>query len=239
MTCRVCKNNKELNLMVKHRTDRICKECNKLYRKSNHNYKTRPWSVVENHKICRECNIEQHIDNFHKHKGGKYGVDSICKPCAIKQANTLEGNQRARQWSINNRELVNKRAVQRDKERCQNDIQYRLKKHLRIRLWEVIIKKGKNTRNGKVEDIIGCNIDEYRSYLESQFKPEMNWENHGKIWEIDHKIPCDSFDLTLLEEQFKCFHYTNIQPLFKTTEIAKSFGYEDEIGNREKSNKIL
>jgi hypothetical protein len=28
-----------------------------------------------------------------------------------------------------------------------------------------------------------------------------------------------------------------MQPLFKTTEIAESFGYMDEIGNRNKLNK--
>ena len=39
------------------------------------------------------------------------------------------------------------------------------------------------------------------------------------------------------EEQKQCFNFTNFQPLFKTTEIAKSFRYINEIGNREKSNK--
>jgi len=54
---------------------------------------------------------------------------------------------------------------------------------------------------------------------------------------IDHIIPCSSFNLIILEEQQKCFHFTNHQPLFKTTEIAKLFGYSYQIGNRNKSNK--
>jgi hypothetical protein len=53
----------------------------------------------------------------------------------------------------------------------------------------------------------------------------MTWLNHGQIWEIDHIKPCSSFDLTDLEQQKQCFHYTNLQPLFKTE-------------NRQKSNKI-
>jgi hypothetical protein len=65
----------------------------------------------------------------------------------------------------------------------------------------------------------------------------MNWENQGMVWEMDHIKPCDSFNLGILEEQYKCFHYTNIQPLFKTTEIAEQNGYKNEIGNRNKSNK--
>ena len=66
----------------------------------------------------------------------------------------------------------------------------------------------------------------------------MTWENHGEVWEIDHINPCASFDLTDIKQQKQCFHYTNLQPLFKTTEIAKSFGYNDQIGNRNK-NKYL
>ena len=53
----------------------------------------------------------------------------------------------------------------------------------------------------------------------------MTWDNHG-LWEIDHKIPCDAFDLTNPEEQKKCFHYTNLQPLIKQE-------------NRTKSNRIV
>ena len=142
--------------MVKHKTDKICKECNKKYRKSTYQYKTRPWSEKENHKVCRLCNEEKHIDNFHKHKGGRYGVESACKPCMIKHINTPEGIARARQWMIDNRELANKRATERDKKKVKNDIQYRIKKHLRIRMYGAIIKNTKSTRNGKVEDLIGC-----------------------------------------------------------------------------------
>jgi len=61
----------------------------------------------------------------------------------------------------------------------------------------------------------------------------MNWSNQGKIWEIDHIIPISKFDLTNQNEQKKAFHYTNTQPLFKTTQIAKQLGY-NEIGNRNK-----
>ena len=38
-------------------------------------------------------------------------------------------------------------------------------------------------------------------------------------------------------KQKQCFHYTNTQPLFKTTSIAESLGY-NELGNRDKSNTL-
>jgi hypothetical protein len=65
----------------------------------------------------------------------------------------------------------------------------------------------------------------------------MNWSNHGVVWEIDHIIPLSSFDFKKEIEIYKAFHYTNLQPLFKTTEIAESYGYKNEIGNRNKGDK--
>mgnify|MGYP001591990549 FL=1 len=73
-------------------------------------------------------------------------------------------------------------------------------------------------------EYLGCTIEEYRTHLELKFTPEMNWENYGSYWEIDHIKPIDSFNLNDPDELIKCFHYTNTQPMF----------WKD---NREKSNK--
>jgi hypothetical protein len=65
----------------------------------------------------------------------------------------------------------------------------------------------------KAEDYLGCSIKQLRYYIESQFKEGMTWENYGEIWEIDHIIPCTSFNLASEEERKICFHYTNMRPL--------------------------
>jgi len=50
----------------------------------------------------------------------------------------------------------------------------------------------------------------------------MTWENHGfDGWHVDHIKPCTSFDLTDLEQQKQCFHYTNLQPLWKKENFEK------------------
>ena len=54
----------------------------------------------------------------------------------------------------------------------------------------------------------------------------MSFENYGKLWHIDHVIPCSFFKLDNLNEQKKCFHWSNLRPLY-----AKK--------NLEKSNKII
>jgi hypothetical protein len=91
-----------------------------------------------------------------------------------------------------------------------------------------------NFKSGTTITYLGCSIEELKNHLENQFLPEFTWENHGEIWEIDHILPCASFDLTIEENIFKCFHFSNHQPLFKTTEIAQFFGYENQIGNKNK-----
>jgi hypothetical protein len=49
----------------------------------------------------------------------------------------------------------------------------------------------------------------------------MNWDNHGLIWEVDHIIPCSSFDLTIEDNIYKCFNYKNTQPLYKSLNRSK------------------
>ena len=49
----------------------------------------------------------------------------------------------------------------------------------------------------------------------------MTWENYGE-WHLDHMRPCASFNLEDPEEQKKCFHWTNLQPLWAKDNLAKS-----------------
>jgi len=64
----------------------------------------------------------------------------------------------------------------------------------------------------ELRDIV-TSLDFLKQYLKKQFRPGMTWDNYGK-WHIDHIIPCCKFDLSKPKEQQKCFHYTNLQPLW-------------------------
>jgi hypothetical protein len=73
---------------------------------------------------------------------------------------------------------------------------------------------------GKSAHLIGCTPDKLREHIQTQFTDGMTWDNYGD-WHIDHKRPCSSFDLTKPEEQHKCFHYTNLQPLWAADNQSK------------------
>lgn len=49
----------------------------------------------------------------------------------------------------------------------------------------------------------------------------MTWNNYGTVWHIDHIMPCSLFDMTKESDRAKCFHYTNMQPLFALDNLLK------------------
>jgi len=79
-----------------------------------------------------------------------------------------------------------------------------------------------NSKKSSVLELLGCTIEELKIYLQSMFNEKMNWKNHGKYWHIDHIIPCSSFDMSIMENQKRCFHYTNLQPLYWRDNLVKS-----------------
>jgi hypothetical protein len=109
------------------------------------------------------------------------------------------------------------RLAQRLKWRFQHDMHFRLKKLLSCRIRSALkgINKLDTTKN-----LLGCSIVYLRKYLKEQFKPGMSWDNYGK-WHIDHIKPCVSFDLSIPEEQRKCFYYKNLQPLWAKENQSK------------------
>ena len=109
------------------------------------------------------------------------------------------------------------------KEREKFDVNFKIKRRLRNRLYSVVLKGYKSQ---KTLDLIGCSLNELRIHLENQFKDNMSWENYGE-WRIDHIKPCDSYDLTKEDDQKECFNYKNLQPLWAKDNLIKKNKYEN------------
>lgn len=157
-----------------------------------------------------------------------------------REAHKEEQSEAHKNWFLRNREKKNKqnsdwyyankekkRIKQLEWRRNQSSInpKYKIAKCLRQRLRGAILKGHKSA---PTLDLLGCSLDELTTHLESQFQEGMTWDNYGnpngdhsECWHIDYIKPCASFDLLDPEEQKKCFHYTNLQPLWGIDNIKK------------------
>ena len=129
-----------------------------------------------------------------------------------------------KKYRINNLEKIKQLNAVYIREKYKTDLNYKLTKVLRARI-RMALKH--NSKKSRTTELLGASISVVWNYLEKKFKPGMTRKNHG-LWHIDHIKPCASFDLTKPEEQAKCFHYTNLQPLWAKENISKGAKYEME-----------
>lgn len=99
------------------------------------------------------------------------------------------------------------------------DPNYRIRTSLRWRLGDAL--RGRSKAGSAVSDL-GCSIPEFRAYIERKFQPGMTWENWGRsTWHLDHIVPLAAFDLTNRHQLLSACHYTNLQPLWASENMAK------------------
>jgi hypothetical protein len=131
--------------------------------------------------------------------------------------------EETRQYRIEYYQTHKNQISKRFYSRYDNDIGLQISMNLRSRLVKAVLN-GRGIKSAKTMALIGCTAAELMAHLEAQFKPGMTWENHGE-WHIDHIKPCASFDLVDPEQQKACFHYTNLQPLWKNENLQKGAKY--------------
>jgi hypothetical protein len=129
-------------------------------------------------------------------------------------------SKRNAQYWIDHKEQLTDYHKKYQVEREKVDIQYKIKRRLRARL----SKLTKGNRPFSSIDALGCSIVDFRNHLESLWQEGMTWENYGD-WHIDHIIPCAAFDLTKESEVKKCFHFSNLQPLWEKDNLKKWMKY--------------
>ncbi len=189
-------------------------------------------------KKCSKCRIFKGLSCFNKNKARYDGHANYCKKCESvsrkqhyeKYKDRYREKHRKYQQDENNKHVfrkANRKFARNNRgkindyknKRYHNDNEYRILAILRSRLVKSLNGKSKDS---SAKELLGCDIKDFISHIESQFTENMNWENYGTYWHIDHIIPCAKFDLSNLEEQKVCFHHTNMQPLEAKKNIAKS-----------------
>ena len=195
-TCSKCKQDKPAEDFNKKQ--RRCKECQKEYQKGW--YQQNAEKQKEYQKAYRKQNAEK-----------KKEYDK-----AYYEQNREKKKEYQKAWSKQNRDK--RRTYDRNKRKT--DLNYKLTDNLRNRVRKTLNGKSKSKNTLK---LLGCSVDFLKKHIESQFEPGMSWENYGfDGWHMDHIVPCASFDLSDPEQQQKCFHYSNLQPLWAKDNISKS-----------------
>ncbi|MBW1853098.1 MAG: hypothetical protein JRJ00_00195 [Deltaproteobacteria bacterium] len=219
--CTKCNLEKEDNLFYNRKTAKdgknsICKQCMSKYSRSE---KTKAKNNEYMKKYMKKYRLKESV----KVKTQEYlalNRERIIEASRIyTKEHKEERKEYFREYAKEYNQINKKKNAGRRKARYANDKNFRITCLLRSSL-ATSIRGFKKV--GRTIDILGCSIDEFINHLESQFTEGMTWENHGAMgWHIDHIMPCISFDLTKAEEQLKCFHFSNMRPLWAAANYAK------------------
>lgn len=235
--CNNCKLVKDISMFFRDKAKSdgfrlICKICTNL----NVTKKT----VTNDEKECKKCGVTKNVSMFHRDKNKPDGYRYMCKDCLHQYRNTTEEKEKRieyrentkEQWEqwYNSPEVTERRkqnkiayrpiALETFKKKYQTDENFKLKILMRSQFKRFLAEI-----TTTYENVLGCDLDFFKKWLEFRFDDKMTWENMGTVWEIDHILPLSKFNLSDKNEIKICGHWTNFQPL--TTH-----------DNRSKSNKI-
>jgi len=210
-------------------------------------------------KVCTKCKEEKTLDFFpksgkwYRNKCKKCTSDERCVERSLKseqnklyqkeyrkknksvlsdkdkirkKLHKVEVAQRSKYYYENNKEQIIKKNYEYEKKRKQEDLSYKLLKNLRKRLRDCLYQK---IDTEQTKDLIGCTQLHFKSWLNYQLDINMNWNNYGSYWVLDHVKPCASFDLSNNVERLECFNWKNIRPLEKIKNSEKQSKYNKTI----------
>lgn len=216
-TCKFCQ----------HEYDKARAESRKAYRKTyNDNHKEQYKLYREQHKEEIKQRMEIYTSTLeYKKKKAEYDkqynqehrqqrIDYSREyrknnPIILTEEQKQQKREYMRKYREKNKDIINKKKLK------ENMSQMQVLSHTMSSAIYRVLKGIKSDRHW--EDIVGYSIQDLKEHLEKQFTPEMNWNNMGKYWEIDHIIPLNLFNYeSEQDEQFKiCWSLMNLRPLEK------------------------
>lgn len=223
--CKICYNEEyKSSKEVKSAYYRANKE--KLYQKHREWLETNKESREEYIKSWREENKDSIKEKRKEYLLNNKEIIDLCK----------------KKWYEDNKKQIREKSKQRYRENREKNLDLErekkrdyISKKLEDPLFNLIFKVRSLIRNSfkrkfthkskKTIEILGCSFEEFKLHLESQFDENMNWDNHGSYWHIDHIKP-----ISLAQNEKEVYdlnHYTNFQPLFWLDNITKSNKYEN------------
>lgn len=228
---------KELYCGDMHPT-KICTICKKEKNKSTDYHKMKSKGCKNSiSPLCKECRSEWYKQNQVALEAKRIAwmqdpeYRKRRKYIADKSRNKPENKVRAslQKLEYTNRPEVRARGNKIHQQRKLNDLNYNIKRRLRWRIRDAFKDFGLDSKKYKYKSsivLLGCDMEFFKSYLESKFTEGMSWNRISEI-HIDHIKPCSKFNLRNSEEQKACFNYKNLQPLWWQDNLIKSDKYNN------------
>lgn len=182
--------------------------------------------------VCKKCGLTLPIEDFIKSKGE---YSNLCKPCnrilSKERYKKMMDNPEKKESRYEKKRVYGKnwyhtrkqdpefnkmRLEWHKNERKKNPV-YDMKCRVRSRTNTFLRLRGMY-KNWKTKEMLGCDYQTLCNHLESLFLEGMSWDNRH-LWDVDHIIELQTAET--VEEVFKLGHYTNLQPLWHSDNIAK------------------
>ncbi len=192
------------------------------YKREYAAYKERRKANPEHDEHCRKSNLARSM-KFYWNNKEKLSLKNHPKRKKYNDEYRIKNSEILKikhNTYYKNRDKIKHRAYYRKytRDRCKEDICFRIIRIQRTRVYQIL--KG-HIKSAPTLKLLGVpSLKFLWQHLERQFQSGMTKENYGK-WHVDHIIPCASFDFSDPEQQKKCFHYTNLQPLWASDNIRK------------------
>jgi len=98
------------------------------------------------------------------------------------------------------------------------DPMFKINENHRKRVWKCLEKKSNSSK-----ELLGCDIDLYFKWITFTMSNDknMNWDNYGKYWNIDHVKPISTFNLLDVDEAKKAFNWKNTWAIKSSENFSK------------------
>lgn len=214
------------NRRYKDELDPKCKSCHQRYYQEHYDQKReifKRWrqkhpEYAKQYRESSEARRDYERQYYLQHKT-KY-IASVQKQ---RELNPLYVLQREQIYRKQNREKINEYHREWKAEKRKTDVQYRLKSNVsrRIRYELNTLLKSGTKKNYRTLEYLSTSVEHLQNYLGGRFEIGMNWQNYGRVWHMDHIIPCAYWNFKRETDSLLCWHYRNLSPLWSSKNKSK------------------
>ncbi len=163
---------------------------------------------------CKQCMIQMNSLNYHQNKNTITYTFIICRYC--------NREKHSKYFRFNRRRCIE---CEKKYTRDYNIVNSHIRKKWITANKEHVVKQSLKRRSIKtaslkaIVSLDNMNTNILKKWLQFNFDEDINWENHGTVWHIDHTLPISKFkgdDLCFIND------WSNLMPLKKHLNLRKS-----------------